>query len=124
MSRRLRAQRPSASVSITKLSILGHLQANGNLTAGELAALEQSQPQSLTRVLAELEQQGLISRVPDPGDRRRSIIGITKDGTRVLVADMRHRDVWLASAMAAKLTPTEREVLRLAADMLERLVED
>jgi DNA-binding MarR family transcriptional regulator len=94
------------------------------LTAGELAALEQSQPQSLTRTLAELEQQGLISRVPDPEDRRRSIIGITRDGTQVLVADMRHRDGWLASAMAAKLTPTERELLRLAADLLQRLGED
>src|SRR4051812_31926420 len=123
-ARRLRAARPLGTVSLGKLSILGYLQARGALTAGDLALLEQSQPQTLTRVLAELEGQGLISRTQDPADRRRAIIAITGEGSRVLADDMRHRDTWLAEAMARALTPTERQLLRLAVDLLDRLVDD
>jgi DNA-binding MarR family transcriptional regulator len=94
------------------------------MTAGDLALLEQSQPQTLTRVLAELEGHGLISRTQDLADRRRAIIAITVEGSRVLMDDMRHRDIWLAEAMARTLTPTEQQLLRLAADLLDRLVDD
>lgn len=124
LSRRLRAARPMGTVSLGKLSILGHLQARGAMTAGDLALLEQSQPQTLTRVLAELEGQGLISRTQDPADRRRAIVAITREGSRVLKDDMRHRDTWLAEAMARALTPTEHQLLGLAADLLDRLVDD
>src|SRR5215203_25304 len=124
LSRRLRAARPMGTVSFGKLSILGHLQAQGAMTAGDLALLEQSQPQTLTRVLAELEGQRLISRTQDPADRRRAIIAITRDGSRVLMEDMRHRDTWLAEAMARALSPTEHQLLSLAADLLDRLVDD
>jgi DNA-binding MarR family transcriptional regulator len=94
------------------------------MAAGDVAALEQSQPQTLTRLLAELEGQGLISRTQDPADRRRAIIAITREGSRVLSNDMRQRDAWLAEAMARALTPTERQLLGLAADLLDRLVDE
>lgn len=76
------------TVSLGKLSILGHLKARGAMRAGDLAVLEQSQPQTLTRVLAELEGQRLISRTPDLADRRRAIIAITDEGSRVLMDDI------------------------------------
>src|SRR5436190_2422091 len=101
LARRLRAERPAGSVSLGKLSILGHLQPAGALTAGELATRERAQPQSLTRVLAELEQEGLIVREQDAADRRRVMVRITGAGTAALVRDMRERDAWLAAAMAA-----------------------
>jgi DNA-binding MarR family transcriptional regulator len=123
-SRRLRAARPMGTVSLGKLSILGHLQARGAMAAGDVAALEQSQPQTMTRLLAELEGQGLISRTQDPADRRRAIIAITREGSRVLSNDMRRRDTWLAEAMARALSPTERQLLGLAADLLDRLVDE
>jgi DNA-binding MarR family transcriptional regulator len=112
------------TVSLGKLSILGHLQARGAMTPGDLALLEQSQPQTLTRVLAELEGHRLISRTQDPADRRRAIVAITHEGSRVLLEDMRQRDTWLADAMARALTPTEQQLLRLAADLLDRLVDE
>jgi DNA-binding MarR family transcriptional regulator len=124
LARRLRAARPMGTVSLGKLSILGHLQARGAMTPGDLALLEQSQPQTLTRVLAELEGHRLISRTQDPADRRRAIVAITHEGSRVLLEDMRQRDTWLADAMARALTPTEQQLLRLAADLLDRLVDE
>jgi DNA-binding MarR family transcriptional regulator len=94
------------------------------MAAGDLALLEQSHPQTLTRLLAELEGQTLISRTQDPADRRRAIIAITSEGSRVLMDDMHHRDTWLAEAMARALTPTEQQLLGLAADLLDRLLDD
>jgi DNA-binding MarR family transcriptional regulator len=123
LSRRLRAARPIGTISLGKLSILGYLQARGAMTAGDLALLEQLQPQTLTRVLGELEGQGLISRTQDPADRRRAIIAITRQGSRVLSEDMRQRDSWLAETMARALTPTEHQLLSLAADLLDRLAD-
>src|SRR6266542_4090246 len=121
LSRRLRAERPSGGLSVGKLSILGHLQPVGALTAGELAARERAQPQSLTRMLAELEQEGLVSREQDSGDRRRIIVRVTPAGSAALMRDVRKRDAWLAAAMDTVLTPVEGELLRLAASLLDRL---
>jgi DNA-binding MarR family transcriptional regulator len=121
LARRLRIERPSQGLSSTKLSLLGHLHRTGPLTPGGLADLERSRPQALTRVLAELESDRLVSRRPDPVDRRQAIIEITSPGLERLAQDMHRRDAWLASAMAAALTPTERELLRLSAGLLDRL---
>src|SRR5438067_1290652 len=98
LANRLRTARAREGVSLTKLSLLGYLQSRVALTAGALAARHGARPQSLTRVLAEMETEGLISRAQDPADRRRSLIQITPAGRQALAGDMRQRDVWLATA--------------------------
>jgi len=74
-------------------------------------------------MLAELEQEGLVSREQDSGDRRRIIVRITPAGSAALMRDVRKRDAWLAAAMDTVLTPVERELLRLAASLLDRLAD-
>jgi DNA-binding MarR family transcriptional regulator len=122
LGRRLRAERSAHGLSLTKLSILGHLYRKGSMTAVELAALERVQPQSLTRVLAELARGGLVSRRTDLKDGRRVLLDITGDGRTLLTHDMQQRDAWLAKAMS-DLSATERELLRLAAQLMERLAD-
>jgi DNA-binding MarR family transcriptional regulator len=122
LGRRLRAERSSNSLTPTKLSLLGHLYRKGSISAVDLAALERVQPQSLTRVLGELVDRGLVSRRDDVKDGRRVLLDITGDGRNLLSQDMQQRDAWLAKAMA-DLSATEREVLRLAAQLMERLAD-
>lgn len=122
LGRRLRAERSANGLSLTKLSILGHLYRKGSLSAVELAALERVQPQSLTRVLAELTGSGLVSRRADVQDGRRVLLDITGEGRTLLSHDMEQRDAWLARAME-DLSATERELLRLAAHLMERLAD-
>jgi DNA-binding MarR family transcriptional regulator len=122
LARRLRAARPANGLSLTKLSLLGHLYRKGSMSAAELAALERVQPQSLTRVIAELSHAGLITRRPDVNDGRRVLLDITGDGLGLLTHDMQQRDAWLAKAMS-DLSVTERELLRLAAQLMERLAD-
>jgi DNA-binding MarR family transcriptional regulator len=124
LARRLRGERVESGLSLTKLSVLGRLYRKGSLTAVELAAQERIQPQSLTRVLAELTDEGLISRRADVKDGRRQLLDITGDGRSVLIQDVQQRDAWLAGALATELSATERELLRLAAGLMERIAEE
>ncbi len=79
LARRLRLERPADSMSLTKVAVLGHLRRWGAATPGELAAAEHLQPQSLTRAIADLEAEEMLTRQRDErgpaavraGDRHR-----------------------------------------------------
>ncbi|MEY9855583.1 DNA-binding MarR family transcriptional regulator [Catenulispora sp. GAS73] len=122
LARRLRSSRAPGALSTNKISVLSHLKRHGPATPGEIAAVDRQQPQSLTRVFADLERDGLIVRSADAGDRRQSIITLTDAGSRELERDVAERDAWLAGALAG-LTETERQVLRLAAALMEHIAD-
>lgn len=123
-SRHMRALREDHGVSAAKLSALGRLRrADRAMTASELASLEGLQPQSMTRIIAELDSLGLIARRQNESDRRQIDIVITSKGTDLLVRDARRQNEWLARAMTDRLTPAERAILALAAELLDRLAD-
>ncbi|GAA3082876.1 DNA-binding MarR family transcriptional regulator [Kribbella aluminosa] len=120
---RLRAERTGDGLGSTGVAVLGQLHRRGNLTASEIAAAERVQPQSLTRVLASIEEQGLIKRHQDPHDRRRQTIELTTAGRELLKHHMKSSDDWLAEAISQRLNPTEQAVLQLAAGILDQLLD-
>jgi DNA-binding MarR family transcriptional regulator len=123
LSRRLRGERAPHGVSSSKLNVLGHLLRAGPMTATDLAALEHVQPQSLTRILLGLEERGLIEREKAEIDRRQVRIEISQRGRDLLAQDSRRQDVWLTQAMAETLTEAERDILAVAARLIDRLSE-
>ncbi|MFF7329099.1 MarR family transcriptional regulator [Streptomyces sp. NPDC008150] len=122
LARRLSAERPADGLSLNKSSVLGHLRRNGPMSAGALAAADHQQPQSLTRVFAELQRDGLISRTRDGHDGRQRVLEVTEAGRETLARDMARRDAWLDVALS-ELTETERQILLLAAGLLNRLAD-
>ena len=121
-ARQLRFRRADHGVSGTKRSVLGSLFRSGRpLTLTELARLERLQPQSLTRVIAELEEASLIERRQDEIDRRQAMISITEMGKDLLIADARSQVEWLVSLMGAHTSKAERELLSIAAELMERI---
>jgi DNA-binding MarR family transcriptional regulator len=120
LARRLRAERPPDAMSSNKIGVLSHLYRYGPSSPGEVASAERQQPQSLTRVFAELVAAGLIRRSPNAADARGSTLELTEVGMDTLRHDMAHRDAWLAGAFG-ELTDLEVEVVRLAAGILDRL---
>ncbi len=122
LARRLRAVRAPGTLSNNKLGVLGTLYRNGPSSPGELAEAEHQQPQSLTRVFAELETDGLLSRTRDRHDGRQSVLSLTPAGLDALRREMAERDTWLASAMT-ELTETERQVLLLAGRLMDRIAD-
>jgi len=123
LARRLRSERASGGehdLTLTQLATLATLDRDGPLTPGALAALERVQPPSMTRVLAELERRGLVERRPHPTDGRQVLVEVTTAARGRLRADRRRREEWLVEQFA-RLTDEEREVLRTALPVLERL---
>jgi DNA-binding MarR family transcriptional regulator len=122
LAARARSERGGV-LSLNQTAVLGRLHRCGAMTPGEIAHRLHMRPQALTRTFAALEEHGWTRRVPDPSDGRQSLLSITPAGYRALAEEMRPRDVWLAGAMAEALTPVERDLLVLAARLLERLAD-
>lgn len=121
LSRRIRAERPAGALSLSGLGILGSLYRHGPLVATQLAAEERLAPQSLTRLLADLEEGGLIERTRSDVDRREITIAITPKGRQVLMDDMSARRSWLAANLKAALTPEERDAIFAASAAMLKL---
>lgn len=122
LTRLIRNQRADMSVTLTQLSAMGTLHKHGPMSAGELAACERVQPPSMTKVLAHLEERGLVRREAHPADRRQAIIAITDAGLALLESERRSRDAWL-SQRVARLTSDERALLRKIVPVLDKLAE-
>jgi DNA-binding MarR family transcriptional regulator len=120
LSRRLRQERAEHGLSLTQVSALASLNRRGPMTPSELAAVERVQPPSMTRVVAGLEERGLVSRTPHPTDRRQVLIELTDQARSVLQEDRRRRTAWLVDHLA-DLDADELALLRAATPALERL---
>ena len=123
LRRRLTNERdPDNDLSIAIMAVLGSLYRNGDLTVGELAALERVQPPSMTRKVTMLEEGGYVSRRAHETDGRVVVVGLTELGRARVLADRKRRDEWLARQLR-DLTSEERDALRTAAPILQRLSE-
>ncbi|MBM7077960.1 MULTISPECIES: MarR family winged helix-turn-helix transcriptional regulator [Micromonospora] len=120
LNRRVRQARPVGDLTVTQLSALTSLRLAGALTPRELADVERVQPPTMTKIVAKLEERGLVQRTPHPTDGRQVILAATEGGRAVLDQFERARNEWLASRLAA-LTEDERDTLRRAADILQQL---
>jgi DNA-binding MarR family transcriptional regulator len=122
LTRLVRNQRVDMSVTLTQLSAMGTLFKHGPMSAGELAACERVQPPSMSKVLANLEERGLVRREVHPDDRRQVILAITHKGEELLESERRTRDAWLTTRLAA-LTGEQRDLLRRVVPILDKLAE-
>ena len=121
MARRLR-QEAGASLSPSQTAALVTIERHGPLTPSELAERERVQRPTVTRVLARLEEAGLVDRAADPQDRRSSLVSISDDGRALLETARARKDAFLARRIDA-LEPADREALERAAAILERMLE-
>lgn len=120
LARRLRAQRAETGLTLTQLATLATLERHGILTLGDLADHEKVRPPSMTRVAGQLEQAGLVRRLPSATDGRQVLVQVTDGGRELLAADRRRRDVWLSQRLQ-ELPDGDRALLRAALPVLERL---
>jgi DNA-binding MarR family transcriptional regulator len=120
LQRSFRATRDPDGPTPAQLSVLGSLVRHGPLATGELARHERLKPQSVTRLVAALEDAGSIARVVDDADARRILVTITARGRAQLGREMRRRDERLA-ARIAQLGASDRAAVRAATALLEWL---
>jgi DNA-binding MarR family transcriptional regulator len=125
LARRLRVERlglggTETVISDIQLAALAALARHDSMTPGELAEHEKVQPPSMTRVIAVLEERGLVKREPHATDRRQVVLTATDEGRDVVQRVRRRREAWLAQRLQ-ELSPDERQILRAAAPILEKI---
>jgi len=120
LARRLRVERGSDDLTLSQLAALGSLELHGECTVGELAHIERVKPPSMTRIVGSLVEAGLMTRRPHAVDGRQVVVDLTDAARELLIENRRRRTAWLALRLA-ELTPDERELLRHAAPLLNRL---
>jgi DNA-binding MarR family transcriptional regulator len=102
------------------MPILWCLRESGPLRSNLLAETVFADPSTVSRQVAVLVEQGLVTRGPDPEDGRAALLTIT-DAGRELVADrLRKRDEYLRS-MTAGWSDADRDQF---AELFERFAAD
>lgn len=122
LARRLRTQLPG-EVSPSQLATLSSVERLGPLTLGELSGAERVKPPTMTKIVACLEEQGLVSRTVDPNDRRVARVEATAAGLAFLEDSRQQKDAYLAQRLRA-LDDGERATLERAAELLDWILDD
>lgn len=99
-------------------SALSILVFGGAKTLSELAAIEQVQAPTMTRMVDGLEKAGLARREPDPGDRRKSLVVATAAGIRVMHEGRARRVLVIAKSLSG-ISREQRAALEAAIAILE-----
>jgi DNA-binding MarR family transcriptional regulator len=122
LARRLR-QQAEGEITASQFSALASINHLGPITLGRLASVERLRPPTITRIVAALEEAGLVVRHLDPEDRRVARVEIAPEGTRLLERIRGRKDAYLAARLAG-LDPEQVAVLRDATAVIERLLEE
>jgi DNA-binding MarR family transcriptional regulator len=121
-ARRLR-QEAGEHVSPSSVAALATIERRGPLAPSELAELERVKRPTITRVVARLEEAGLVERMGDPADGRAFLVSITREGAELLRRIRTRKNAYLARRLG-KLDADDLAALERAADVLERILED
>jgi DNA-binding MarR family transcriptional regulator len=120
--RRVRAAAASHELSLTESSVLRRLEVEGPATTADLARAESVKPQSMGATVATLEERGLLERKAHPTDGRQFNIAITAKGLAIRNSAKTAKRNWLTEAIS-RLDEDERETLRRAATVIQKLAE-
>jgi DNA-binding MarR family transcriptional regulator len=118
--RRSRRVDTESQLPAPQLSALSVIVYAGPLTLGALANAEQVRPPTMTRLVGALEGRGLVTRQPDPDDRRVVRMAATAKGRRILEQGRDRRIAAIADDLA-QLDAPDLAAVAGALDAIERV---
>lgn len=118
----LRREDDASGLTSPRLSALSVLVFGGPCSIGELAAVEQVRPPTMTRLVTGLEVAGLVRREADARDGRMVRVVATARGRRVLERGRQRRVASLATALG-RLDRREMDALGEGVRVLEAVVQ-
>ncbi|HEY3637496.1 MAG TPA: MarR family transcriptional regulator, partial [Rhizomicrobium sp.] len=89
--RYVRREDVASGISAPQLSVLSVLVFQGSQTLTQLASTEQVRLPTMSKLVADLEQRGLVKRVLDQDDRRVSRISASRKGQALLEEGRKRR---------------------------------
>jgi DNA-binding MarR family transcriptional regulator len=120
--RLLKREDAATGVSAARLSALSVLVFGGPCSLGALAAAEQVSAPTMTRLVQQLETEGLVRRQADLTDARSVRLVATQAAVRLMHRGRDQRLAALTRGLSA-LTPSEKHALEAATAPLLRLVD-
>jgi DNA-binding MarR family transcriptional regulator len=120
LNRRIRVD-AAAVLPPLQTSVLVTLEEHEPLRLSELARREAVTPPTMSRVLAALDDAGLLVRTPDPQDARSALVELSVEG-RSMIERLRTERTAILAERLDRLTPEHREALAAAVPALEALV--
>ena len=118
--RAVRVVDDETGLSAPKLSALSVLIYGGTTSLSGLANAEQVTAATMSKLVSDLEAEGLVAKRTDHADRRGVRIEATAQG-RALFQEGRKRRLELLRKRVSKLSAGEREKLRDAAELMLRV---
>lgn len=123
LARQLRQHSPGG-LTPSQWSALAMVDAHGPLRIGDLADREGVSAPTATRVVASLEELGLLSRASDPSDRRTSYIALTDEGRDKLESTRRSQSTELVQRLSEMPAQDVRKLVELLPVLESLLTED
>lgn len=124
LKRRLREQGGREDLTPSQISVLLRLEKDGAATVSSLARAEGVRPQSMSSIVASLQDANLVSGIPDPNDGRKTLMSLSKKCEKLLREGRAARQDWLTATILQKLSVQEQRQLSTALELLSRLAED
>jgi DNA-binding MarR family transcriptional regulator len=122
LARQLNETSTGEGLTPTQYSVLALVRVRGPLGLAELTELEGLNPTMLSRVVKALDEQGLISRLPDPNDLRAARVAVTPEGEQVHER-VRAQRTRVLSECLAQLPADTTQTLLAVVPALEALAE-
>lgn len=108
----------SDQVPYAAAGLLTELVHRGECRVSDLAHHRIVDASVVSRQVNQLEQAGLITRRPDPADRRVSLLRATADGEQVVTDLERKKAEWIGEALVGWDDTKVRELARLLGDAM------
>jgi DNA-binding MarR family transcriptional regulator len=124
LKRKVRQQGEQNDFTSSQIAVVLRLEKDGPATVSSLARAEGMRPQSMSAVIAPLEEMGFVAGAADPNDGRKTLMSLTKACKKWIEDGRAARQDWLARAIQQKLSPQEQNQLSSAIHLLARIVED
>lgn len=120
---RLATQRTRLPLPWAQARLLSTIEDQGEARISDLALLDHCSQPTMTTQVRRLEDAGLVTRTPDPGDARAVLIRITEKGREVLNQARADRAATIDPRLE-RLQPEDRQTLAAAVGVIRRLLAD
>lgn len=124
LKRTVQQQGGQKDFNASQIAVLLRLEKDGPATVSSLARAEGIRPQSMSAVIAPLEEMGFVAGAADPNDGRKTLMSLTKACKKSIEDGRAARQDWLARAIQQKLSLQEQKQVASAIQLLARLSDD
>jgi DNA-binding MarR family transcriptional regulator len=122
LARRMRLERSVKDLRDHQLSVLFTLLREGPITIGKLGELERISAPSITRTVNLMVKSGYLVRSAAEEDGRLVVVNVSDAGQKIASEVRRRRAAWFSEALR-ELSDEDRDLLKSAIQILQRVTD-